>query len=306
MSGDQLLEKEKILSKNIKNKNIDIAIEMYQKNQSQKIFDLIMNIYQPKKYISYWRNKYKYLLDGDNDDFESEYMLCFIKALNSYNKNKMKVNSSFNNYFFSTISNHFKNKMSKKSCSKRNPASICPLCHKKVSPLNTHILRDHYDLIEKLVKEKNVEGKCPFCSIELVGNELYKHIASKHSSIVYEYFQKLFPNYSTAIKDPAPTMGLIYISDENTGTLEDINAQPLYYQQKNIEDIIVLTNLSKCQKAMKDVFDFYNISKLPSYKKLCDMCMEMNGYDECPRGKNFHLTKEIYDMELKDLIEKIK
>lgn len=310
MVKQQLLERMKNLpineQKKIMKKAIDIAIKMYQESWNQEDFDLIVDLYQPKKYIPYWNKKYGHLLDNNYDDFASEYMLCFVKACNSYKKSNKKISSYFNNYFFSTLSNHFKNMMSQKSCSKRNPSSICPLCNKEVAPLNTHILKEHHDLIEKMVEEKNVDDKCPFCSEELNGEKLYKHIASKHSSMVYEYFQKFFPNYNTNIQNPAPPIGLIYIGDETIGTLEDIDIQPLYYQQENMEDMIVLTHFSECQKTIRNIFDFYNISKLPSYKKICSMCMEMNQCHSCPRGENFKLTKQIYDNEIQDLIKKIK
>jgi len=309
MVKQQLMAKIKNLpikkQKSIINQTIDIAIKMYQYSNLQKDFDIIIDLYQPHKYINYWRNKYGHLCDHNYDDFQSEYMLCFVKACKSYKRDTDKPYNSFNNYFFSTISNHFKNIMNQMSCNKRNPSLICPLCLKEVAPLNTHILKEHYDFIEAFINKYDIQdNKCPFCSHN--SNDLHKHIVSKHSSLIYEDFQKQFPEYSTAIQNPAPPIGLIYINDDSINAIEDLNMQPLFSPKNDMDYIIDLNHFSECQKAIKNIFNFYNISKLPSHKRLCEMCKEMRGEDICPNGDDFKFTKQIYKNEIKDLGEKIK
>lgn len=313
MVRKQLLENIKNLpikqQKKIINTAIDIAVKMYQESQLQEDFDLIKELYPPFKYVNYWKSKYGHLCDNNIEDFKSEYMLCFVKACNFYKKDfdNTQKNYYFNKYFFSVVGNYFKNKMSKMSCHKRNPSIKCPLCDKSVAPLNTHILKDHQDLVKQLVEDYHCVDKCPFCTEILDGEILYKHIASKHSSNVFDYFKTIFPNYKTTIQDPAPPMGLIYIGDEELGSLEDTNAKPLYYEEENsFENIIFSNNFSECQKTIKNIFNYYNISKLPSYKKLCSMCLEMNNCAVCPRGTDFKMTKNIYNAEIEDLKNKIQ
>lgn len=312
MVRQQLLEKIKKLSisqqKKIINYAIDIAVKMYQESNSQEDFDLILELYQPLKYLNCWRSKYGHLCDNNIDDFKGDYMLCFVKACNFYKKDKTDNKYYyFNKYFFSVVSNYFKNKMSKMSCNKRNPSSKCPLCDKDVAPLNIHILKDHQDFIQKMIEEFDSPNKCPFCLENHSGENLYKHVISKHSSMIYYYFQKHFPNYKTTIQDPAPPMGLIYIGDDSISSLEDTNAKPLYSNNsQDFENIIILNNFSECQKTIRNIFDYYNISKLPSYKKICEMCLEMRCQDSCPRGKDFKLTKNSYENEVNDLADKIK
>ncbi len=307
MNKQQLMEEIKNLpikkQKDIINQTLETAIKMYQNTQSQKDFDLIVDLYNPYKYIHYWKNKYGHLCDNNYEDFESEYMLCFVKACKFYKKEAKNYNS-FNNYFFSIISNHFKNIMSQMSCNKRNPSLICPLCNKEVAPLNIHILRNHHEFIQEFInKHSTQDNQCPFCQYS--SNNLYDHIISKHSSLIYEYFQENFPEYNTSIQNPAPPIGLIYINNDNINSIEDLNIKPLYFND-NTTNIISINNFSECQKTIRDIFKFYNISKLPSYKKLCEMCKEMRGDCSCPKGNEFKFTKYIYENEIKDLYNKIK
>ena len=104
MVRQKLLEETQNLSisqqKKIINYAIDIAVKMYQESNSQEDFDLILELYQPLKYLNYWRSKYGHLCDNNIDDFTSDYMLCFVKACNFYKKDKSyKKSYYFNKYF---------------------------------------------------------------------------------------------------------------------------------------------------------------------------------------------------------------
>jgi len=311
MVKQQLLERIKHLpikkQKKIINQAIDIAVKMYQESQLQEDFDLIVDLYQPFKYIRYWQNKYIYLCDNNPDDFKSEYMLCFVKACNFYKKeNNYKKICYFNKYFFSIVNNYFINKMSKLSCSKRSLLSKCPLCDEQVTPLNLHILKEHPEFIQNFIDHYDIKNKCTLCS-ETYIDSIEKHIINKHSRLVYEYFQRLYPNSNTFIQDPAQPIGLIYINDEKTDILENVEVEPLYYNKnQHFDDLNILNDLSECQKTITKIFHYYNISKLPSYKKLCEMCFEMRRCSICPRGEKFKLTKQIYANEISGLGEKIK
>lgn len=309
MVREQLLEKIKNLTKKEKRKiinyAIDISIKMYQECKTQENFDLIIELYQPLKYVNYWKNKYLHLCDNSIDDFIAEYMLCFVKACNFYKIKTTNNKCYFNKYFFSVLSNYFINKMNNKSCHKRNPSSKCPICDEMVSPLNIHILKNHFDFIDQFLKTYNSYDKCPLCQEILSGKMLYKHIISKHSSSIYDYFNKCFPNYNTKIQDPAPPIGLMNYKNDEIETLENIETFSLYNNEENsyFDSILDGQDLSECQKTIKDIFHYYNISKLPSYQKICAMCHEIRGNNSCPG--NFKMTKNFYDREIKDLKNKI-
>ena len=284
------------------NNAIDLAIQTYQKNKNSNNFDVIAELYEPLQHMNYWRKKYGHLFD--QEEFYSEYMLCFLKACEGYKKKTNNKNQIFNSYFFSVLNNHFINEMIRKSCGKRNISVTCPLCDEQVAPLNIHILKEHDDLIEELLVEYKSKSKCPFCSEKLTGNKLVKHITSKHSSMVFEYFQSKFPDYSMAIQDPAPPVGLIHIKDENSSIILE-NAKSLYDNEDELDNIKD-NSLSECQKAIKGIFEFYsNISKLPSYKRICSLCKEMRESDDCPRGNDFVLTKVMYEEEIKKLSQRL-
>lgn len=306
----KLLQKIKHLTereqKKILNQCIDLAVEMYQNNNNNNNFDLIVDLYEPKKYIKYWFNKYGNLADSNYEDFESEYMFCFVKACNKYRENKKTDNDSFNSYFFSILSNHFINEMGRRSCNKRNPSVLCPLCGKDVAPLNIHILKEHQDFILKILNNNENDFKCKFCGSLFDNNlDLCKHVASKHSSIVFDFFKKEFPNYNITIKDPSPPIGLIRTNDD-FDLMDNEKTKPIDYIDDKFENKISINNITPCQQAIIKSFEFFNISKIPSYKKICERCKEINKKSYCVRGDDFVLTKKIYENEIADLGNKIR
>jgi len=91
---DNLSMKQK---KRIINLAIDIAVAMYQESHSEEDFALICDLLPPNSH--FLKNKYAFLCD-EYADFDAEYLFCFVKACNEYGKNKKKMTSNFQSYFF--------------------------------------------------------------------------------------------------------------------------------------------------------------------------------------------------------------
>ena len=304
-----ILEKYNNLSmkqkKKIINLAIDIAVKMYQETHSEEDFALICDLLPPNPH--FLKSKYAFLCD-EYSDFDAEYLFCFVKACNEYGKNQEKMTSNFQSYFFSTVNNHFINKIVQATCSKRNPQLQCPICNKASAPLNTHVLKEHPELIENMLREQGYNitalNKCPYCQ-DKFSNGIIKHITSKHSSLIFSYFQEYYPLYSMSINNPAPPLGLIYYNDEQAGSLEDINAKPMINNMSNDNSLVLLNDITPCQQAIVNLFTFQGSTKIPNRKIICELCHQQKNNNACPRGEGFKLTNRIYKREIDDLGNKL-
>jgi hypothetical protein len=299
---DNLSMKQK---KRIINLAIDIAVAMYQENHSEEDFALICDLLPPNSH--FLKNKYAFLCD-EYADFDAEYLFCFVKACNEYGKNKKKMTSNFQSYFFSTVNHHFINKIVQATCTKRNPKLQCPICSKSAAPLNTHVLKDHPELVESMLWEQghNIKTltKCPYCQHPLTSG-IVKHIEAKHSSLIFSYFQERYPLYSMSIINPAPPLGLIYNNDEQTGSLEEVNAKPMINNMSNDNSLTLLSNLTECQQTVVYSFSSQGATKIPQKKKICELCHQQRNSSVCPRGDGFKLSNNIYKREIDDLGDKL-
>lgn len=187
------------------------AVSTKNKYESEEIFDKIKSMYRPEQYYPLWKKQYKYLYDSD-EDFEQDYMRIFIQALLKWRpKNQRTINryggaGTFKNYFWGSLSHHYINLVkSMEGAAKRNLTTRCPECGDWVSPISTHIIKKHSDLLFEKLQSDGIEidaiTSCPFCKnlvykgkANLTENELIKrHILSKHLHMLFDLFYERHP-----------------------------------------------------------------------------------------------------------------
>lgn len=271
--------------------NLEFAILKYQdslasrnKDLMEKCYRNICKLYPPLLHSQEWWNQYHYLFDS-REDFEADYIRVFCRVLekwkpkNKRSKSRYNGTGEFKNYFIGALQHNYINYVKHDNAAKRNPTQKCPICYKWVSPLSTHVMKCHSDLmwehmseqghhVEKLDKcpfckshkmprtyncaencPQNVSGGCEKCISDKKIDVLKKHLISKHSSLLFQKFNKLYPNHPTV----SPRALSVYMTDQTD--LED----NCYYDQ--IEEIQTLG-------------DLYNIDISDLEKKIIEKVMK--------------------------------
>jgi hypothetical protein len=206
--------------------------------EKERLFHRITEIYQPKDYMHKWHTKYGHLYD-DYDDFKQDYMNIFIKTLNSWKPRDERAASRyggkgyFQNFFFGALSHSYINKIKSEAAVKRNVSQSCPICKTWHSPLSTHVLKEHADILWNYMKECGYDineiTRCPFCKShknikreqfdtheewhKAANSTVRKHILSLHSGVLFEKFHEIYPEAVTISSKTAS----IYQNDEENG-----------------------------------------------------------------------------------------
>lgn len=313
---------------------IETAIGMYQESGDETDFLIVRAVYEPERHSWRWRERYGHLFETD-DDFNSVYEECFVKACRGYadedarRQSGIEVmgNGSFNNYFWGVLQNNFSNVMKSKSCESRNPGVRCPVCDQMVAPLNTHILRDHTEYADSIVadvigKQRSKPWNCTLCPtyarrVKFTDREeLRKHIVARHGSAVFERFSRDHPNHSMAIREAATSGGLVgreealssHDAIEQTASEEAAAGSPAIvetdYQRVELNHAVIAAGLTHCQMAMIDfVLEDKRASTLPTRNKLCTECV-YGREGSCRNGGK--LSREQYISEVNGLRTKMK
>lgn len=236
--------------------------ERYQK--ANDLYDKICKIYQPQKYIGIWGKKYSYLYDS-YEDFVQDYMKIFISTIKKWKpkeerkKSRYNGEGTFKNYFWGSLAHSFINIVkAQEGASKRNITSRCPECEEWVSPLSTHIIKHHADILwEKLLKDGiNVKEIriCPFCTNSIYKgksatseNELVqKHILSKHLYLLFDAFSDKHLSFSAASLKIASANTFVEHEGESCN-IYDITVSPM-----SVIDRLVSSGLSGTQQLILD------------------------------------------------------
>ncbi len=231
---------------------LEDAILRYQKaleTNNQRAIDLYYNkicaIYPPNLHIQEWYNQYYYLYDS-YDDFSIEYMKIFCNVLSNWQpRNLRKVSryggsGEFKNYFIGALHHNYINLVKADNAAKRNPSCKCPICDKFVSPLSTHLRKCHSDILWNHINNSGFDletlAHCPFCksfktprtiecTCETVKDDceickknalkeaIKKHLLSKHSTLLFQKFNEMYPGYQTV----SPRLMSVYNQDDNEG-----------------------------------------------------------------------------------------
>lgn len=212
-------------------------------------FKSICEEYRPKAYIHKWYSKYGHLYDSP-DDFEQEYMSAFISAVRKWKPRELRRKSKhdgkgyFMNYFWACLRYKFINEVKAEATCKMNTAKQCPLCCDWYSPLSTHLIKNHPELLWDHIAESglniNTLKSCPYCSTFKVNKLsscehsapgckecntknhnllLRKHLLSNHSNLLFERFHALYPETITLSSKPVSVN--IYDEDEGDSTIYD-------------------------------------------------------------------------------------
>ena len=226
------------------------------KHHIEKAYKDICRIYSPNAHMQEWYSQYHYLYDS-HDDFAQDYIRIFCNVLSNWRprgqrkKSRYDGSGEFKNYFIGALQHNFINLVKADNAGKRNPSQKCPICENWVNPLSTHILNHHQDILwrhlENIKINLQVIEHCPFCKSHKMPKTfeclddclnkvaggcsecadhyrfqaMKKHFLSKHSTLLFQKFNELYPNYQTV----SPRALSIYMSEDEDGE------QNCYYDQ---------------------------------------------------------------------------
>jgi hypothetical protein len=251
----------------------------------------VCKLYPPYLHMQEWWNQYHYLYDSQ-EDFASDYIKIFCNVLSNWKpRNTRKVSryggsGEFKNYFIGALQHNYINLVKADNAGKRNPSQKCPICEKWVNPLSTHILVHHHHILWDHLKstgiiledlercsfckshkmprsyeclencENKKDGSCEECMIIQRTAIIRKHILSKHSSMLFQKFNELYPDYQTV----SPRALSVYMSEE------DDNEDVCYYDSlKDDNKINNLMNLSLDEVENKIIATILNGSSKLKY-----------------------------------------
>lgn len=215
------------------------ALENNSDKEVEKFYQQICDIYPPLDFVNVWFKKYKHFYET-KEDFVQDYLYVFCKALRKWQPRDKRPESRYNgtgefkNYFWSNLNNYYTNIVKFQAAGIRNIAVICPICNKYTQTLSTHLLNEHAHLLWEHLSimghDIDTITKCPLCKshkvpqspnlkFELEENSLFmtqnealkKHLLSKHSPILFEKFNDMFPEHDTLNVKPSSN----YIIDES-------------------------------------------------------------------------------------------
>ena len=230
----------------------------------------VCKLYPPYLHMQEWWNQYHYLYDS-HEDFASDYIKIFCNVLSNWKpRNSRKVSryggsGEFKNYFIGALQHNYINLVKADNAGKRNPSQKCPICDKWVNPLSTHILIHHHHILWDHLKNTGINleelERCNFCkshkmprSYECLENcedkkdgccekcmiiqrtaIIKKHILSKHSSMLFQKFNELYPDYQTV----SPRALSVYMSEDDDS--DDICYYDSLRNDNKVNDLMNLT-----------------------------------------------------------------
>ena len=251
-------------------KTLEEAVLNYQnclnnrtKAEADAAYEKITKLYNPLDYSSAWYEAYKYFFDS-KEDFESDYIRVFITVLSGWKPREQRKTSryggsgEFKNYFIGSLYHNYTNLVKSDQAAKRNVTNRCPICSEWVSPISTHLMAEHSFLLWDALDEMNVDieslSSCPICNnfkinkspdakIKVV-EQIKAHFISKHSSILFNRFNDLYPEISTL----SPRIVSTNISDQSTNNNSDVDIYEVTEGHNNLINNLSLLNLTDIQE----------------------------------------------------------
>ena len=272
----------------------------------------VCKLYPPYLHMQEWWSQYHYLYDSQ-EDFASDYIKIFCNVLSNWKpRNTRKVSryggsGEFKNYFIGALQHNYINLVKADNAGKRNPTQKCPVCEKWVNPLSTHILHHHADILWKHLIDTGIVleevERCPFCkshkmprSYECLENCEHKkdgaceeciivqrtaiikqQILSKHSSMLFQKFNELFPDYQTV----SPRALSVYLPEENDG--DDVCYYDNIKDDNKIHSLLRISMSTVESKILQHILN--GNSKLKFDPKLYD-CTSTEFYNAVENIKN--------------------
>ncbi len=247
----------------------------------------VCRLYPPLMHLQEWYQQYHYLYDSQ-EDFQQDYIRIFCNVLSAWKPRGVRKQSrydgtgEFKNYFIGALQHNYINLVKADNAGKRNPSCRCPICDKWVNPLSTHLRTHHVNLLWEqlsingfdIEKIKNcpyckshklprtyeclsVEGEvcngtnegCENCREAAINKAIKKHMLSKHSSLLFQRFNEIHPNYQTV----SPRAMSVYTTEDEEGD------EACYYdkiQDSNSVNKLLSLNLNEIEnKIIKNVLN---------------------------------------------------
>ena len=221
----------------------------------------ITTLYNPLDFSNAWYDQYKYLFDS-REDFESDYLRVFITVLLGWKPRSLRKKSrydgsgEFKNYFIGSLYHNYINLVKSDQAAKRNITKQCPICLDWVNPISTHLIVEHSYLLWDALHEMDIDleslSSCPLCTNFKISKsadsrakliELLKaHFISKHTSILFNRFNDLYPDVSTIspkvvstyIEEGDDMLDIYDVTEEKSNLLNKLYLLDLSDLQKNI------------------------------------------------------------------------
>jgi hypothetical protein len=218
------------------------------KHYIERCYREVCKLYPPYLHMQEWWSQYHYLYDSQ-EDFASDYIKIFCNVLSNWKprstrkKSRYGGSGEFKNYFIGALQHNYINLVKADNAGKRNPSQKCPICEKWATPLSTHLLNHHTDILwthlDKIGYKLDELERCPFCKSHKMPRSyecdedcsnfteggcdactikkrtliIKKHLLSKHSTMLFQKFNELYPNYQTV----SPRALSVYMNDSEEG-----------------------------------------------------------------------------------------
>ena len=232
-------------------------------NEIELAYKSIVALYNPLDFYHEWYDKYKYLFDSQ-EDFVADYLRVFATVLLGWKprgeraKSRYEGSGEFKNYFIGSLYHNYINLVKYDQAAKRNLTKQCPICKDWVNPISTHLITCHSNLLWECLDEMGIDLElsttCPLCTnfkIAKSNNDRTKitqllkaHFISKHTSLLFNKFNELYPDISTI----APKVSSVYLEDNN----EELDVYELTESKDSLINKLMLLDLDEVQKSIID------------------------------------------------------
>ena len=235
----------------------------------------IVSLYDPLDFYHAWYDQYKHLFDSV-DDFKADYLRVFATVLLGWkprgqrSKSRYEGSGEFKNYFIGSLYHNYINMVKSDQAAKRNTTKQCPMCNEWVNPISTHIITYHSDLLWLYLDEMEIELEsltgCPMCSNfkiakgtndrDKITQLLKAHFISKHTSLLFNKFNELYPDVSTF----SPFLTSTKVSEG----VDELDIYDITQDSDNLIDKLYSLNLGDAQKEI--IEHILNGDMNPTYK----------------------------------------
>lgn len=224
----------------------DDAVDQYQKNGDERLFEKIYMARIPTLQI--WTRKYYYLL-GNKEDMYGEFCVCFARAVQTFKKGK----GAFNTWLFTLLLNCARNFQTGRRAKKRLPKGINP------NSMGSFMLSLDYSYDGKDGTEntlKDILADKMSVDAEAIGKIIIDETAdimANHNPVVKGFLKRLSDGNTIAslVKEYKTRRGKINISESQIKRLHG------KYKQKKI-----VTRLIRANTEIQDDFSLldYTVS----------------------------------------------
>ena len=238
------------------------SLESDNKTDIDLAYQKVVKLYNPLDFYSNWYEQYKYLFDSE-DDFVADYLRVFATVLKNWKPRNLRAKSryegsgEFKNYFIGSLYHNYINMVKSDQAAKRNLTKQCPICFEWVNPISTHLITFHADILWNYLEELDIDldslTNCPLCtnfkitksvlsSREKTTQILKAHFISKHTSMLFNKFNELYPDISTI----SPKITSTYIEEDS----DELDIYDVTETKDCLVSKLLLSDLDPIQKTI--------------------------------------------------------